>query len=828
MRERFIYHYFYPIVTHWGNKMRGRNITNLFAVLFLLVLASISATEALQEDFYISGSNKVTSCAHGISTESITIRNTGSISTGYSISKSGSAAPFASYSEQFFSLNPGEERTIQVYLTPGTEKGSHSLTTTVQTTFGLTKKVKQDIQVKNCANLNLVIITPVVNVDPCNPAHFKVEVKNTGSFIESYHFSVDKFSEYSAISELMTVLGPGESRIIDLFVNPACEIYGEHEIKFSALAETSKFLGTVPLKLDIARAYEYKVDVPENIKVCRFERSTVDVSVENLADLSNVYDLKVSGPGWVTIDHDNLFLGAKQNTKTHLNLTPTKAGEYDIKIEAKSRRGDLVKSGERTVTVEECYRTEVYIEKRTDVLVGGESKSYPAIIKNTGTKDDTYTLELQAPFWARLVPGDYSVSSEKEKSTDLEIDIPNNVTGDYKITVKASSDYVFAEDSIIIDVISQKKAYNVLIDPDSTRVDFGKDEVIVNLKQRGLRASEYDISLIAPSWVDLSDDEVELGPGEEKAIKLETDRDSEGSYEIELRVAPKNKGVAFVSKFNINVGPAWYEKVGSFLWLYKLYFGLGLLVLGIVIPGIIYAPRILKRIADKRKISEELRKIKELTELEEIGEVVRKSSGWKKIITILGIVVAIGLVVSSIFLIPSIDLFKFKEDYKSIISIDRSGLSGSGNTIVVNDFDEFFIPLVIENNYENDLVFDIDEKVSWIKATKDQVEVKAGESEIVDLLITPAENIEENDYKVDVSVELTEGGEILKEFVTLKIKKTTFWQETVNFFVKYWVYLLTGLIILVPVLIITHKKTKKEGAPFVEKKGKLNVKLSKK
>ncbi len=808
--------------------MANKKYILIFIILSMLFAISVNA---LTEDFSLFIQNDdLRVCSHDLSTNSIVIKNIGSIESIFSISKSGSASSFVSYSESYFSLKPGESKTITLFIAPGSLRGSYDIKTTVQTAFGLTKSTSQKINVDNCANLNVVVKNPVVNINPCVPAQFNIVVKNTGNFAETYQFSLDRFAEYASISESFVVLAPGESKEIILFINPACEIYGKQKIKFQTLAETTGFLGSVDLTLDIARAYAYDVQVPDNMRFCRFENVAFNVTVENQADVSNVYDFNIKGPSWIKIEHDNLFLAPKTNTVTHLNMTAPEAGNFTVRIDSISRRGDIVKSGERKIIVDDCYVVNLDITKRRDLVVEGESKSYDVVIKNKGTKDDVYSVELVAPEWAKLVPTDFSIKSGKEKSTSIEIDIPKNITGNFKIIAVAKSKYGYGRDELLIDVVSKEEAHKIEIKPQTTRLKLDENKFVVNLKHNGFRQTTYDLKLKSSDGISLTNNEITLNPGEKKSIVIETQQKKEGSYAVELIATPKGESFSYISKFKINIGPSIYEKIWNFLWLYKLYVGIGLAALLILIPLIIFVPKAVARAAEKRRIAQEFKKLKEI---EELGQ-IEKTSIWKNIFVALVILALIGAIVSSFLLVPGMPtIFKTnKTEPESILKIDASGLKIIGNNIIINEIKEFNIPLLIQNNYNENLLFGIEVNVPWILVSADEIEVEAGKSKTINMRVVPTKELEGKDYKVGVSVELKRENKILREAINIKIKKTTIWQEIVKYLNAYWIYISAGaglvLILIVILLIFGRKKADVPKAHMVEKIIKPKVKLGKK
>ncbi|HME87257.1 MAG TPA: hypothetical protein VKE88_02495, partial [Candidatus Nanoarchaeia archaeon] len=116
--------------------MSATKTLSIFSIILLLILSTLSAT-ALQENFDIQSTNAFAACSYAVTTNTIQVHNTGDVESSYAVSAVGDASSFATYSDSSFSLQPGQSKTIFVYLAPGSRAGSYDLETTVTATFGV-------------------------------------------------------------------------------------------------------------------------------------------------------------------------------------------------------------------------------------------------------------------------------------------------------------------------------------------------------------------------------------------------------------------------------------------------------------------------------------------------------------------------------------------------------------------------------------------------------------------------------------------------------------------------------------------------------------------
>ncbi len=806
--------------------MKGKQFFSLVSII--LVLLGISSSFALQEGFEVSSTQNVAACASAITSASISITNTGDIESSYSIAASGSAFEFARFSETAFTLKLGETKTLFVYFSPKTQ-GNYQLETTITTVLGLQKRITHSIAVQKCQNIQLNVITPFQRTNPCQVSQFSFDIKNTGQYAETYRFGVKGLEAYATLSTNNVLLAPGEQAQVDVFVNPACEIYGKKEITFQTLATTSQYLAETKVVLDIVRNYEYAVVIPAQATICNAKQTALPISIVNNVPFTNQYDITVRGPSWLMQEARMVELGPLGNGITNLIAQATNPGNYTADITTESVRGEVVKRGTENIIVENCYDADVNIEQPSDIIVAGHSAQYTVTIKNEGTKEDSYELKLDAPSWVSASAQPLQLKAGESKTITLSATPSLNNTRDYKtiVSVISSETGTTTVDEIKLHVASAEEAYNIAISPQHTRVLYGQDVVALKLYNKGLLPATYDLAFKGPAFATLLASTITLQPEQKEVIYIQTDtQDSDQVADYEAQVTATIAGeIGFVSTFAIKLRQLTVaQEVALFVQKYLVFIVIGAVVLVLLILIAIFGRRIARAFRNWRIKRKEIAKIKaelRAKRLEEkrarklIKESLKKSQPptqrGRKIAGILMVLVALILLTGATLSIagygPLIaEVFKAKSEskFEPIIQVNTTGLEAFGNAVIIRG-KETTIPIMVKNNFEDDVVFNIAVEDSWISTDVSRIELEPGEQETINLRVTPDETTK-GLYKVTVSAALEQEDKILTENIMLNIKQ----RNLLGDFMSYVWYVVLGIVALIVSLFIKRKAKKQK------------------
>ncbi|MBD3313321.1 hypothetical protein GF345_02675 [Candidatus Woesearchaeota archaeon] len=562
----------------------------VYIVLFLILLViSMKSAFALQEDFNAYASQKTLyACSCSDLENSITIENTGDVTSVYEISQSGSALPYSAFSPSRLTLKPGESRRIPNFISAecGTE-GNFALITSITTEFGLSKQMEQAVDVRKCINTDVIQTEQPSDVCPCKPVRYTFVVKNTGDFVETYNLNVTPYAEYISISEEVLVLGPGKSEEIYVFVATPCGIYGELDFVLRVEAQTNEMIAELPFSLNINPCYDYSISSADSYSVCKDIRNSVPVTITNNADVANSYFLNTNSQ-WAFFDSGVVSLAKKQATNVNVTVYPSAVPEglYNITFNAVSERGQLPVDKSVSVSVENCYSIHLTTDPAPQ-LVSCEQYIANGHASNDGTRASRYSFSLFGEEWASLGKQEAVVNPGTTEDVPVMLNVPCNVTGEHEFVLRANVTNFpekVVQDSFLVGVTSIEDAYKIEVNSieDDLEVDYAGGTHEITLTNLGIRNSTYDILFQGNhSWIGLDRTRIMIPAGGTESVNMistPTNETPEGTYDISLTAIPLGKEIGYEREFSLKLREKtlWEKFVDS--WPYLLA-GVLLLVL---------------------------------------------------------------------------------------------------------------------------------------------------------------------------------------------------------------------------------------------------------
>jgi PGF-pre-PGF domain-containing protein len=389
-------------------------------VLFLPLVAAQDCPIApdLAEDFSVQGPNEV-SVYDCVSSDAgfLTITNTGSVPSGYSLSASGSAAHFLSLGPINFILEPGKSQKVLSYLTIpcGAEK-EYDLTIYVNTVLETKKEIKQKIIVEKTKNIG---ITPVVYtqvIKPCEIASYTYNIENTGSFTETYSVLFkEPFGKYAFVNFNQVTLGGGQSIPLNIQFKPDCSLYGNYSIPFSVKTANTGLYAKTLFYVFIDRAYSYKLTLgnaklsgsndssfathttDELYSLCKDAQYLIPFSLKNTANISNQYSLNLlDSPKFISLKDGSISLEQNEEKFSYIKINSTGIiGDFVVGLSAESGYGDLVLSKNLSLHFENCYQPEILTKDLDRLRLGYNSTTVPVTIANKGTRDAEFNILIK-------------------------------------------------------------------------------------------------------------------------------------------------------------------------------------------------------------------------------------------------------------------------------------------------------------------------------------------------------------------------------------------------------------------------------------------------
>ena len=400
-----------------------------------------------------------------------TVTNTGDAIDTYTVSKSGSAAPWAIISPPGFVLQPGASQTLYVYVTPSksAQTGDYTLDLTVSANKGGTVSNSAALTVGDCHKLSLTSDKDTEEICTGSITDYSVTVTNDGQWSENLRLSLaGSAAPWSSISEEFLRLEKGESRTVSVFVNPIANEVGNFDVSVTARSLDSNAIADKNLNLNILGCFGLDLSVDENFYgFCENSEIRVPILIKNPGTAINSYSLTIDGPEWVSLEKTNINLNSEQESIVNVVLYPGYGirGNYPIRVSAVSDNGNKNDAVDITANVLQCHDVKLTISDKEDSICPQTTKEYNIGIMNTGNSSERFGLRLNGPTWAELDTTFATLAPQESGDITLTVSPPTSVIpGQYAITVEAESQEasrVNDRDSILINIAPRNSCFGV-------------------------------------------------------------------------------------------------------------------------------------------------------------------------------------------------------------------------------------------------------------------------------------------------------------------------------------------------------------------------------
>lgn len=319
-------------------------------------------------------------------------------------------------------------------------------------------------------------------------------------------------------------LGAGDQQTIYTYITPSSRIMpGKYYI--ITTVESNGESKETEKEIVVENCRNSVITAEASAKICSCEEKTIMLNIENKGRYLENYKLSVEGPAakWVTLSANSIALSPNSNIAVEAYIkTPCDVkGDYEMTfvLEASQYSKSTAKS---KIEITSCYDYVLSAEKTLYKSCEGDSLSIPINIKNLGTAQNTYKINLNAPSWIKQDQKDLSIGQNGEKAVNLLSNPPFGTTGNFTISMDVLSDFgkVMKKISIEQDV---EKCYDV-----SVSIESEKDRMCnalsssysVAVKNTGRFTNTYDLSVIGPEWATLSNKSVTLAAGSQVDVNL--------------------------------------------------------------------------------------------------------------------------------------------------------------------------------------------------------------------------------------------------------------------------------------------------------------------
>jgi uncharacterized cupredoxin-like copper-binding protein len=353
-----------------------------------------------------------------------------------------------------------------------------------------------------------------ITVRPCGIATFDVKVDNLGTLEDTYTITVDGIPTdwYTLSSDSITV-GTGKSDKLYLFITPYCyeEKFGQYNGSVTLIGKDN---ATDKFTLNVVPDHIIKLTLPTEVMVCLGEEKELVGIIENVGNYTEDVTFTASGDAsaFVKVPEEKVTIntGKKNNVTIMLNPVDIELGSYNLKIDAESTTSYATSSASTIVKVVKCYDVEVTFPEQVQAC-GGKTKTFDITIKNTGLKDDTYTVTMEDLNYTA------DVTLEPGKSKTLIINFMSETEGTYEVAFTVESNFVKKEGMIKF-VVTKCYGVDVEVDEKEFQIESGRGKLVKGkVTNIGLMADTFKI-ISDVLWSSIRPEEVNLNSNESKNV----------------------------------------------------------------------------------------------------------------------------------------------------------------------------------------------------------------------------------------------------------------------------------------------------------------------
>jgi len=320
----------------------------------------------------------------------------------------------------------------------------------------------------------------------------------------------------------------GQSQSVYSYITPSSQVVpGNYKLKITVEKSDGHFK-TVEHNIIVENCHNTVLSVePETLQICACEENTLMLHINNKGNYLENYLLSVEGPAanWINLSSDSVTLASCTETDVEAYvMTPCNvAGNYEVNFVVEADNPYSKTNAKANIEVVFCYDYTISSEKTYYSMCEAEELNIPIKIKNFGTRDNVYRINLEGPSWTVLDQKTLNVAKGEEKTLNLIAKPPYATEGNFTAHVEVLSDYgdVLKKYDINLNV---EKCYDVrvIIEAESDRMcNALSNTYSVTVKNNGKFENTFDISLEGPEWATISEKRVTLGAGEEQDFILD-------------------------------------------------------------------------------------------------------------------------------------------------------------------------------------------------------------------------------------------------------------------------------------------------------------------
>jgi len=540
---------------------------SIFLVLFLLVIGSfVSAEDTITINQYSTYSDFYTGayvaqpevCICGSKIDTIFIKNAGSFHSIFNLTVNDKyvTLPFSSVE-----LAPNQEITADLLLAAPCDAGQgvSDYVITISNNYGKTQEISRSLELNECQTISAELFADKNEINPCGSVNYTLNITNPAPFVENYVISSLTLSEFFSYPEYVLSLQPGQSGFIQTTFNPSCDIYGNKSLSFEIDAEKSGLKAELTHELNIKQNYSFDIYGGESEDICQYTYSGKNIVVKNTAGIPLNYSLNlINAPIFASLNQTSLEVLPGQNKSVYLNLEPGDGskGTHAFELEIKTNIGDTSLVVPINVSVSECYGVSLKIINPFKTCTG--DRNFDMELTNDGKYNETVLLDSNTGSII-VSQKELVITSGETKTIRLTSSVIENesrvlIPFTISATLKDRPTWLSWQDNAQLEVYEQYTCTYPSAHENKIYVRYNSTNTSIRFTNKGLEATTYLINYVGSSWLNISEKELTLLPGETGHLTLSLYGDSsevQKNYYFDVSLISKTNNVSYTKSYEL-------------------------------------------------------------------------------------------------------------------------------------------------------------------------------------------------------------------------------------------------------------------------------------
>lgn len=376
-------------------------------------------------DIAISGDSSQTVCRGQNAQYQIVLENKGMQPEEFQIT-----TDRGELSQSRVNLAEGETRTVTVTTSSDTETETSFNVVAASTTSYAQDIQSVNLNVETCFSSEMTVTPTNREAAAYTEAEYDVTVRNLGTKADQFTLSTSN----GEFTENQVRVGAGSTESVTLSYTPT-EL-GTQSIDISAEGQSSS---AQTVQLDVYNGMEVDTSFAQSsYTVCENQERTVRAKVSNTGEATDTFSLSTSEGELQTSEVE---LAAGESTRVAIKFDGSSYDEESsatVNLEAVSQTfEETTSSSTTTLNVDNCWDLEMNVVPT--VLSAGENRSavFEIKLENTGSQENTYSLDHEGPDWVSVRPEDVTVAAGETEEAYIYAGIPYEKKGEVKITANA-------------------------------------------------------------------------------------------------------------------------------------------------------------------------------------------------------------------------------------------------------------------------------------------------------------------------------------------------------------------------------------------------------